>query len=204
MRVRKVLLPLPDHNSTSASAPTASCTVNPAATPATTKPPTECARASVPPDLLLNHHRFPILPEHLPHSVGNLADCRVSLHRRQNPRHHIRARPRRILHPCQRHLPRSRVPPRPQRPHPLHLLRLQRRIDPLNRDRLLRPPPRSGSPPPRSPRSLIHGLLILVRRILNFLLHKAALDRLQHPAQHFNLSQIFRARFSISLVSDST
>ena len=34
-------------------------------------------------------------------------------------------------------------------------------------------------------------LLVFVGGVLNFLLHVSALDRLQHPAKHFDLAQIF-------------
>jgi hypothetical protein len=45
----------------------------------------------------LNYHRFPVLSKHTAHGVGNFTHGRVRLHGRQNTRHHIFSRARRIL-----------------------------------------------------------------------------------------------------------
>ncbi len=71
-----------------------------------------------------------------------------------------------------------------------YLLRFERWIDALNRDRFFFFHFESIHAD-HDDSFLIDGLLILVGCVLNFVLHEAALDSFQHPAHHFDLSQIF-------------
>src|ERR1700674_3312841 len=115
-------------SSMSASAPTVSCTANPAAPPATTRRPISrqhcsCnARRS-------NYYCFLIFPEHPSHGIGDLTHGGIGLDRGQNSRHKILSRACRLFHLLHRFLPRPSIAPRAKGPHSLDLLRLQSRID---------------------------------------------------------------------------
>ena len=96
-----------------------------------------------------------------------------------------------------------RIPLRAQRPQALHLFRLQRRIDALDRHRMLLLHMKAVHPDHH--RFLpIDCLLIFVSRILDLLLHIAAFDRIEHAAHGFDFFQIVDSPLSISLVSAST
>jgi len=117
--------------SKSASARMVSCTAKPAAPPATTRLRINCPKL----DSNSDHHCFPILPKYPPHRIGNLTHGRERFDCRQDSRHHILPRARRVLDRLQCRFPRPGIPPRPQRTHSFDLFRLQRRIDLLNRNR---------------------------------------------------------------------
>ena len=125
----------------------------------------------------------------MPHGVGDLADRGMSFHGFHNHRHQIAGTTRGVFHGFHGGLPLGLIAFRSHGAQAFYLLALQRFVDVLQRNRFLVLQCKAIHPD-HDCFLLIDGLLIFVSGVLDFLLHEAALDRLQHAAHGLNLFQI--------------
>ncbi len=89
--------------------------------------------ASVP----LNHHRFPVFPEHTSQRVGDFSHRSVGFHSLEHRRHQVIRAPCGLFHLPQSGLDLLRIALCAQLAQTLHLRRLESRIDPQSRRRIL-------------------------------------------------------------------